>query len=150
MWVSETSGSIVLFTENYINTHQANAWTAIARLSVIWSSELSDKIKPIFPGSSRVYTESKTIQIIRTRHTGPSMINKNELISDVLHWIPLHWRASIGRSVRTYLHQLCADTGCRRKDLPKEMDDRDERKVRVGEVRASGTTWWWWWWYSYV
>ena len=38
-------GSSVSFTENDINTRLAKAWTAIDRLSVIWKSDLSDKIK---------------------------------------------------------------------------------------------------------
>ena len=46
----------VLSTENDVNTPQATAWTAIDRLSVIWKSELSDKIKRsfFFPSSSRI------------------------------------------------------------------------------------------------
>ena len=27
------------------------------------------------------------------------------------------------------------------------MDDRDEWRERVREIRASSMTWWWWWWY---
>ena len=38
-------GSSVLSTENSINTRLAKAWTAIDRLSVIWKSYQSDKIK---------------------------------------------------------------------------------------------------------
>ena len=37
--------SSVLFTENYINKHLSKARTAIDRLSIIWKSDLSDKIK---------------------------------------------------------------------------------------------------------
>ena len=35
-------------TENDINKHLAKAWTAINRLSVIWKSDLTDKIKRSF------------------------------------------------------------------------------------------------------
>ena len=38
-------GSSVSSTANDINTRLAKAWTAIDRLSVIWGSDLSDKIK---------------------------------------------------------------------------------------------------------
>ena len=38
-------GSSVLSTEIDINTCLAKAWTAIVRLSVIWKSDLTDKIK---------------------------------------------------------------------------------------------------------
>ena len=41
-------GSSVSYTENNINTQQAKIWTAIDRLSVIWKSDLSDKIN-LFP-----------------------------------------------------------------------------------------------------
>ena len=38
-------GSCVSSTENDINMRLAKAWTAIDKLSTIWKSELSDKIK---------------------------------------------------------------------------------------------------------
>ena len=41
-------GSSVLSTEKDINMRLAKAWTAINRLSVIWKSDLTDKIKRIF------------------------------------------------------------------------------------------------------
>ena len=41
-------GSSVLSTEKDINTRLAMAWTAICSLSVIWKSELTDKIKRSF------------------------------------------------------------------------------------------------------
>ena len=41
-------GSSVSSTENDINTRLAKAWTAINRLSVIWKSDLTDKIKRSF------------------------------------------------------------------------------------------------------
>ena len=50
-------GSSVSSTENDNNTRQAKAWTAIDMLSIIWKSDLSDKIKRIFfPSSGRVHT----------------------------------------------------------------------------------------------
>ena len=41
-------GSSVSLTENYMNTRQAKAWTAIYRLSVIWKSDLTNKINRNF------------------------------------------------------------------------------------------------------
>ena len=41
-------GSSVSTTENYINTRLAKVWTAVDWLSVIWKSDLSDKIKRYF------------------------------------------------------------------------------------------------------
>ena len=53
---------------------------------------------------------------------------------NVLLWIPIYGRASVGRSARTYLHQLCVDTGCRLEDLPEAMGNRDEWRKRVKEI----------------
>ena len=38
---------------------------------------------------------SKTIQVRRTRHAGNSWKSKDELISDVFLWTPIHGRASV-------------------------------------------------------
>ena len=44
--------------------------------------------------------------------------SKDELITDVHLWTLTHERASVGRPTRTYIHQLCTDTGCSREDQP--------------------------------
>ena len=54
---------------------------------------------------------TKTIQVRRTRHAGHSWRSRNELISDVLLWNPTYGRAKSGRPARTYIQQLCEDTG---------------------------------------
>ena len=41
-------GSSVSSTENDINTQLAKAWTTIDRLSIVWQSDLTDKIKHSF------------------------------------------------------------------------------------------------------
>ena len=43
-----SQGSSISSTENEINTQLAKAWTAIDRLSVIWKSDLTDKMKRSF------------------------------------------------------------------------------------------------------
>ena len=49
--------SSVSSTETDINTRLAKAWAAIDRVSVIWKSNLTDKIKrTFFPSSCRVDT----------------------------------------------------------------------------------------------
>ena len=55
---------------------------------------------------------TKTIQVRRTRHAGHCWRSRDELISDVLLWTPTHGRAKAGRPARTYIQQLCEDTGC--------------------------------------
>ena len=80
---------------------------------------------------------TKTIQVGRTRHTEHSWRSKEELISDVLQWTPSHERAKVGRLIKIYLQQLCANTGCSPEDLPGPMDDRDGWRERVREIHAS-------------
>ena len=71
--------------------------------------------------------------------------SRDELISDVLLWTPTHGRAKAGRPARTYIQQLCEDTGCWPEDLPEAMNDREKWRERVRDIRATSTTWWWWW-----
>ena len=52
---------------------------------------------------------TKTIQVRRTRHAGHCWRSRDELIRDVLLWIPTHGRAKAGRPARTYIQQLCED-----------------------------------------
>ena len=88
---------------------------------------------------------TKTIQVRRTRHAGHRWRSKDELISDVLLWTPTYGRAKAGRPARTYIQQLCEDTGCNPEDRPEAMNDREMWRERVRNIRAGGTTWWWWW-----
>ena len=88
---------------------------------------------------------TKTIQVRRTRHAGHCWRSKDELISDVLLWTPTCGCAKVGRPVRTYIQQLCEDTGCNPEDLPAAMNDREKWRERVRDIRAGGATWWWWW-----
>ena len=88
---------------------------------------------------------TKTIQVRRTRHAGHCWRSKDELISDVLLWTPAHGCARVGRPARTYIQQLCEDTGCNPEDLPEAMNDREKWRETVRDIRAGGATWWWWW-----
>ena len=91
---------------------------------------------PLFP---------KTIQVRRTRNAGHCWRKWDELVSDILPWTSSHGRAKAGRTGRTYIQQLCADTGCSLEDLPEAMDDREGWQERVREIWAGGATWWWRW-----
>ena len=92
---------------------------------------------------------TKTIQVRRTRHAGHCWRNRDELISDVLLWASTYGRAKAGRPARTYIQQLCEDTGCSPEDPPETMNDREKCRERVRDIRASDTTWWRWWWNIY-
>ena len=85
---------------------------------------------------------TKTIQVRRNRHAGHCWRSRDELISDVLLWPPPYGRAKAGRPARTYIQQLCEDTGCSPEDLPEAMNDREKWRERVRDIRASGTRWW--------
>ena len=92
---------------------------------------------------SQVPPVTKTIQVRRTRHAGHCWRIKDELISDLLLWTPAYGQAKGGWPARTYIQQLCEDTGCSPEDLPEAMNDREKCRERVRDIRASGTTWWW-------
>ena len=74
---------------------------------------------------------TKTIQVRRTRHAGHCWRSRDELISDVLLWTPTYGCAKAGRPARTYIQQLCEDTGCNPEDLPEAMNDREKWQERV-------------------
>ena len=187
-------GSSVSSTETDINTRLPKAWTAINRLSVIWKSDLADKMKRSFfqasavsillygcttstltkriekkfdgnyrrilrvimnkswrqhPTEQLLYAHlppiTKTIRIRRTRQAGHCWRSRDELISDVLLWTPSYGRAKAGQEARTYIQQLCVDTGRSPEDLPEAMDDREGWRERVRDICADNETWWWWW-----
>ena len=90
---------------------------------------------------------TKTIQVRRARHAGHCWRSMDELVSDVLLWTPTYGQAKAVRPARTYIQQLCEDTGCNPEDLPKAMNDREKRREMVKDIRAGGTIWWW---YIYI
>ena len=187
-------GSSVSSTEKDIDTRLTKAWTAIDRLSIIWKSDLTDKMNRSFfqaavvsillygcntwtltkrlekkldgnytrmlrailnkswqqhPTRHQLYCHlppiTKTIQARRTRHAGHCWRSKDELVSDVLRWTLAYGQSKVGRPARTYIQQLCEDTGCKPEDLPEAMNDRETWRERIRDIRASSTTWWWWW-----
>ena len=149
-----------LINRKDIDTRLTKAWTAINRLSIIWKSGLTDKMKRGFflaavvsillygwttwtlskqlekkldgnytrmlrailnktwrqhPTRHQLYNHlppiAKTIQVRRTRYAGHCWRSKGELISDVLPWTTAYGQAKAGRPARTYIQQLCEDTG---------------------------------------
>ena len=66
--------------------------------------------------------------------------SKDELVSDVLLWTPTYGQAKAGRPARTYIQQLCEDTGCNPEDLPEAMNDREKCREMVRDMRAGDTT----------
>ena len=74
----------------------------------------------------------KTIQVRQTRHSEHCWRSKRELISDVLLWNPSHGQTKVWRPARTYIQQLCADTGCKLEDFSEWWT------IETGGERGSG------------
>ena len=91
---------------------------------------------------------TKTIKVWRTRHTEYCWRSWDELVSDVLLWNPSHGRAKVGGPTRTYIRQLCANTGYSLEDLLEAMDDREWWREKVMDIRADDAKWWWWYHYQ--
>ena len=83
---------------------------------------------------------TKTIKVRRTRHAGHYWRSRDELKSDVLQWTPSHGRLKAGRPDRTYIQQLCVDTGCSPEDLPEVMNAWEGWRERVRDICANGMT----------
>ena len=75
-----------------------------------------------------------------TRHAGHCWRSNGELIRDVLLWPPAYGQAKTARPARTYIQQLCEDTGCSPEDLPDATSDREKWRNKVRDIRANGTT----------
>ena len=86
---------------------------------------------------------TKTIQARWTRHAGHCWRSKDEIVSDVLLRTPAYGQSKAGRPAWTFIQQLCDDKGCNPEDLLKAMNDRETKRERVRDIRASLTTWWW-------
>ena len=102
-----------------------------AILSFSWSQHLT---KQLMYGHLPPIT--KTIKIRWTRHAGYCWRSRDELISDLLLWTPLHGRANAGQPARTYIQQLWPERGCRPEDLPEAVDDREWWWKRVRDIRV--------------
>ena len=182
-------GRSVSSTKKDMDTQLTKAWTAIDKLSIIWKSDKTYKMKRSFfqaavmsillhgwttwtltkrlekkldgnytrmlrailnksgrqhPTKHQLYGHlppiTKTIQVRRTRHAGHSWRSRDELVSDVLLGTPTYGRAREGQPARTYIQQLCEDTGCSPEDLPEAMNYRESWRERVRDIRASATT----------
>ena len=126
-------------------------WTLTKRMEKKLDGNYTKMLRPILNKSWRQHPTkqqlcghlppiTKTIQVRRTRHAGYCRRSRDELISEVLLWTPSRGRAKAGRPARTYMQQLCVDTGCSPEDLPEAMNDREGWQERVMDIRADGMT----------
>ena len=93
---------------------------------------------------------TNTMRARWTNHAGHCRRSRDELISDILLWTPSYDRAKAGWPARTYIQQICKDTGCSPEELPEAMNNREEWQVWVRDIRAGCTTWSWWYIYIYI
>ena len=122
-------------------------WTLTKHLEKKLDGNYTRMLRAILKKSWRQHLPpiTKSIQGRRTRHTGHCWRSRDELISNVLLWTPTYGQAKAGRPARTYIQQLCEDTGYSPEDLPEAMNDWEKWRKRVRDIRASGTSWLWWW-----
>ena len=69
---------------------------------------------------------SVAIREQRLRFAGHCWRSEGELENDILLWQPSHGKFFRGRPPLTYIDQLVKDTGCRTKELPAAMKERDK------------------------
>ena len=126
-------------------------WTLTKRLEKKLDGNYIRMLRAILNKSSRQHPTrhqlyghqppiTKNIQARRTRHAGHSWRSKDELISDVLLWTPAYGQAKAGRPARTYIQQLCEDTGCSLEDLPEAMNDWEKWREKVRDICGTGST----------
>ena len=126
-------------------------WTLTKRLEKKLDGNYAKMLRAILNKSWRQHPTShqlcghlhpimKSIQVRRNRHAVHCRRSRDELISDVLLWTPTYGQAKAGRPARTYIQQLCEDTGCSPEDLPEAMNDREKWREWVRDIRATGTT----------
>ena len=130
-------GSSVSSTETDIDTRLTKAWTAIYKLSVVWKSDLTDKMK-------RSFFQAVVVSILLHGCTIWTLTKRMEKKLDGNYTRML--RAILNKSWRQHptKPQLYSHTECSPDDLPEAMIDREEWQEKVGDIRAGGTTWWWW------
>ena len=83
---------------------------------------------------------TKNIKVRQTRHVGHCWRSRDKLIRYILLWTPSDGRAKAGRPARTYIQQLCADTGCSLENLPEATDKKEGWQKRVRDICADGVT----------
>ena len=101
-------------------------------LAVFTKQQLYDHLSPI----------TKTIQVRRTRHAEHCWRSKDKHISNIFLRTPSHGLAKAEGPARTYIQQLCADTGYSFEDLSGAMDDWEMWWHRVREICTGSATWW--------
>ena len=123
-------GNSVSSTKTDINTRLAKSWTAISRLSVIWKSDLTDKMKQFFPSSGRVDTAVVSPPLLRSVN-GAVNTNSTEILVLTstsakecyprIHRLSLFSSLSFSLSLSLSLWPISGDSSsCRRRPKTEE------------------------------
>ena len=142
----------------YIYICPCSTWTLTKRLEKKLDGNYTRMLRAILNKSWRQHPMrrqlyghlppiTKTIQVRRARHARHCWRSKDELVRDLLQRTPTYGQTKAGWPARTYIQQLCEDTGCNPEDLPEAMNDREKWREMVKDIRAGSMTWWWWWWW---
>ena len=158
-------GSSVSSTEKDIDTRLTKAWTAIYRLSIIWKSNLTDKMMRSFflAAVVSILLYGCTTWTLTKRFEKKLDGNYTRMLRAILN---RSWQQHpIRRQMYGHLPPITKTIQARRtrhagncwrsKDeilsdvlseyLPKAMNDRETWRERVRDIRASRMSWWWWW-----
>ena len=112
-----------------------HTWILCAALNKYWKQHLTKQqlhghLPPI----------SQTIQVWQASIARHCWWSKDEHI-----WSRSPEHTSVGQPAKTYIHQLCADTGYCLVDFPSVIAERNEWRERVKGICAVSTPWWRWW-----
>ena len=137
--------------KKYLNKKVFCSCAVNVHAGIIWESSdiklLTQSCNRLADFDYEPKSDVNTLYVPRTRHAGHCSWSRDELIRDALLWTPTHGQAKAGRPARTYIQQLCEDTGCCPEDLPRATNDREKWRERVRDIHATSATWWWWWWW---
>ena len=155
-------GSSVSSTENDIDTRLTKAWTAIDRLSIIWKSDLTDKLKRSFFQAAVVsillygcttWTLTKRLEKkLDGNYTRMlrAVLNNSWRQHPTRHQLYGHLRP-ITKTIQVMYSYGLPHMAVQKQDDQLELtysnyvrtQDREKWRERVRDIRAGGTTWWW-------
>ena len=101
-------------------------WTLTKRLEKKLDANYTRMLRANHGGNTPQSTNYTTtcLPSRKLSSAGHCWMNRDEFISDILQWTPTYGRAKAGRPARTYIQQVCEDTGCSPEDMPEALNDR--------------------------
>ena len=103
-----------------------------AVLDVSWKEHKTNK--DLYGNLKRI---TETLRYRRLKFIGHMWRRKSELVSKVLLWEPKQGKRKKGRPAMTYIDQLREDTGLTTEELAVIMEDREQWRKLVNDVRGN-------------